>query len=309
MKHLNPTADFEQFLAHCQQKLATQLPLLMAANTQESDVVGRALIELAQASQYSLLNGGKRVRPVLVYAAAQAVGPVDKLTALDYAAAAIEMLHTYSLVHDDLPAMDDDDLRRGQPTCHRAYSEALAILVGDTLQARAFELLATAPGTDDSQKVHLIQTLAHAAGSAGMVGGQAVDIAATNKRLDLTQLQTMHGLKTGALIRAAVALGAVTARASDKQLEHLDSYGKHIGLAFQVVDDVLDVEGTSQSLGKTSGKDSEANKSTYVSLLGLEGAKAAAEEQRQAALECIGEFDGRADHLRNLATYITARTH
>jgi geranylgeranyl pyrophosphate synthase len=217
------------------------------------------------------------------------------------------MIHAYSLVHDDLPAMDDDDFRRGRPSCHKAFDEATAILVGDGLQALAFELLADAEGFSDAQRVSLIKTLASASGLRGMVGGQALDTAATGSDITLPQLQAMHSLKTGALIRAALAMGGIAARASERQLSALDEYGMHIGLAFQVVDDILDVEGDTQTLGKTQGKDSEANKPTYVKLMGLEGAKTEARRLLQAALDAIHGFGASADHLRDLAHYIVER--
>ncbi|MEQ8803138.1 MAG: polyprenyl synthetase family protein, partial [Haliea sp.] len=222
------------------------------------------------AVRYALESSGKRIRPCLLYAAAQAVGAgADLDEALDHPACALELIHTYSLIHDDLPAMDDDDLRRGRPTLHRAFDEATAILVGDGLQARAFELLADAPGLSAGQKVTMIKALARAAGLGGMVGGQFVDITSTGHALHLDQLQAMHALKTGALIRAALSLGAIAVGASPSQQAALEDYGDHVGLAFQVVDDILDVEGSTATLGKTGGKDALANKTTYVSLLGL----------------------------------------
>ena len=212
-----------------------------------------AYLQLTQACDYVVSIGGKRVRPALVYLAAHAVDD-NALTAageqaVDYAACAIELLHTYSLVHDDLPAMDDDDLRRGQPSCHIAYDEATAILVGDTLQARAFELLASAPGITAEQKTDMISVLARAAGSNGMVGGQFVDIQATNTALNLEQLQAMHEAKTGAIIGAALAMGGIVAHATETKAAALQRFGEHIGLAFQVVDDVLDVAGGRGSAG------------------------------------------------------------
>jgi farnesyl diphosphate synthase/geranylgeranyl diphosphate synthase type II len=222
---------------------------------------------------------------------------------------AIELIHTYSLIHDDLPAMDDDDLRRGKPSLHKAYDEATAILVGDGLQARAFELLANAPGLSAEQRIAMVKVLAKAAGPAGMVGGQFIDIQATNSDMTLDDLKTMHSLKTGALIRASLALGGIAAGASAQQLSALDEYGAHIGLAFQVVDDILDVEGDTATLGKTQGKDSEANKPTYVKLLGLAGAKTEAGRLLQSALDALAGFGDSADHLRDLARYIVERDH
>jgi geranylgeranyl pyrophosphate synthase len=264
---------------------------------------------LAEATRYVMGNEGKRVRPMLVYLAADAVIAGNKHSALDDAACAIELIHTYSLIHDDLPAMDDDDLRRGKPSLHKAFDEATAILVGDGLQARAFELLTTAPDLSAEQRVRMIKVLAAAAGPQGMVGGQFIDIHATNSDMSLQQLQTMHALKTGALIRASLALGGIASGASEKQLTALDEFGTHIGLAFQVADDILDVEGEASTLGKTPGKDGAANKPTYVKLLGLEGAKEEARGLLQAALLALEGFGASAEHLRNLARYIIERDH
>jgi geranylgeranyl pyrophosphate synthase len=264
---------------------------------------------LIQAARYSLEIGGKRIRPMLILFSARAVGVDSTVSGLDHLTCAIELIHTYSLIHDDLPAMDDDDLRRGKPSLHKAYDEATAILVGDGLQARAFELLADAPGLSAGQRIAMVKVLARAAGPAGMVGGQFIDIQATNSDMTLDDLKTMHSLKTGALIRASLALGGIAAGASAQQLSALDEYGTHIGLAFQVVDDILDVEGDTVTLGKTQGKDSEANKPTYVKLLGLAGAKAEAGRLLQLALDALAGFGDSADHLRDLARYIVKRDH
>jgi geranylgeranyl pyrophosphate synthase len=264
---------------------------------------------LAQACQYALGSGGKRVRPILAYASAHALGRHFQDGELDHITCALEMIHTYSLIHDDLPAMDDDDLRRGKPSLHRAYDEATAILVGDGLQARAFELLADAPGLSAEQKVRMIKVLAAAAGPCGMVGGQFIDVQATDSDINLAELQSMHSLKTGALIRAALSLGGIAAAASEQQLAALDGYGKHIGLAFQVVDDILDVEGDAQTLGKTPGKDSAANKPSYVKLMGLTGAKAEAQRLLNEALYALEGFGDSADMLRELARHIVERDH
>lgn len=262
---------------------------------------------LVEAMRYSLLNGGKRIRPVLVYASALAVG--GQLTAAtDQVAAALEFIHAYSLIHDDLPAMDDDDLRRGKPTCHIAFNEATAILAGDALQALAFQNLAAAQELDSDIRLQLVQQLAHAAGAQGMVGGQAIDLAAVNRALDLQQLQHMHNLKTGALISASVLMGATaTAQASESQLRALTAYADAIGLAFQVQDDILDVTADAATLGKQTGADSALNKPTYVALLGLEGARQKARELYQQALTALDSFGDEADILRLLAAYIVDR--
>ena len=298
---------FANFLLASKDQVDRQLADFATDQATTAAGTGEALDTISQACSYVLTNGGKRIRPTLVYAAAQALGHKGHGTDLDHVACALEMIHTYSLVHDDLPAMDDDDLRRGRPSCHKAFNEATAILAGDALQAWAFELLADAPGFNAAQRVALIKSLAKAAGLQGMVGGQAMDIAATNSNVNLQQLQSMHAFKTGAIIRAALTMGGIAANASAEQLSALDTYGTHIGLAFQVVDDILDVEGNAETLGKTQGKDSKANKPTYVSLMGLDGAKKESQRLLQAALEALGKFGVSADSLRGLAHYIIAR--
>lgn len=260
------------------------------------------------AIDYALQSGGKRVRPALTWAAARAAG-LDEAARkrVDPVAAALELIHTYSLLHDDLPAMDDDDLRRGRPTLHKAFDDATAILVGDGLQALAFELLATSPELDDGQKVAITTELARAAGFSGMVGGQFLDIRATGRDLSLDELRTLHRLKTGALIRAAVLMGGLAAGASAAQLAALDQYGEAVGLAFQVVDDILDVEGETATLGKTGGKDAAANKATYVRLLGLEGARESASHLLETALQALEPLGSDADLLRQMARFIVQR--
>lgn len=263
--------------------------------------------QLVEAMRYSLLMGGKRVRPVLVYAAANAVNGEER--AADECACAIEAVHTYSLIHDDLPAMDDDNLRRGQPTCHIAYDEATAILAGDALQCIAFEWLASNPFLSARAVVDTVQVLAKASGASGMVLGQAIDLAAVDKTIDLPHLQTMHHYKTGALISASVEMGAIAGGASEDQTKRLAAYAKAIGLAFQVQDDILDVTANTATLGKEAGADAERNKPTYVSLLGLEGAQTKTAELLEQALESIKDFDEKANVLRELASYIVQRDH
>ena len=262
---------------------------------------------LFQAMQYSVLNGGKRVRPMLAYAAAQAVGNINSDT--DRAACAVELIHAYSLIHDDLPAMDDDDLRRGKPTCHIRFGEASAILAGDALQALAFEQLTQLTDTSAEKALAMTAILARAAGGQGMVAGQAIDLAAVNQTLSLQQLEQMHHLKTGALIEASIQLGAISARASDDQLVALKEYSRCIGLAFQVQDDILDVESNTNTLGKRQGADQALNKPTYTSLLGLEAAKLKAAELHSASLQALADFDNRADSLRAVADYIVTRAY
>jgi farnesyl diphosphate synthase len=265
---------------------------------------------LHTAMRYASLDGGKRVRPILVYATGKALGvPLEQL---DGPACAIEFIHAYSLVHDDLPAMDDDDLRRGKPTCHKAFDEPTAILVGDALQSLAFEVLAsdTLMVPDASQRLAMITELAHASGSRGMAGGQAIDIAAEGKQLTLEQLQTMHSFKTGALIRASVRLGALSAPgATADQHAGLDRYAEAVGLAFQIRDDILDVEADTETLGKPQGSDQAKDKPTYTSLLGLEGAKEKARALHQEALEGLNCFSDEADPLRQLSAYIVERAN
>lgn len=262
---------------------------------------------LREAMRYSLFNGGKRVRPTLAYAAALAITSDAPATLLDRVACALESLHSYSLVHDDLPAMDDDDLRRGKPTCHIAFDEASAILAGDALQTFAFELLSEAEQVDPLIQISLVRQLAQASGARGMVLGQAIDLAAVDKQIDLGHLENMHRHKTGALIRASVSMGATAAGANQAQLQALDAYAAAIGLAFQVQDDILDVTADTETLGKQQGADIARNKPTYVALLGLEGARAKAQELHQQALAALAAFGANADQLRALSAYIIER--
>ncbi|MFQ3788497.1 (2E,6E)-farnesyl diphosphate synthase [Halomonas sp. A29] len=260
---------------------------------------------LEDAMRHGLLVGGKRLRPLLVYLAGRALGAHDE--ALDAPAAAVELIHAYSLVHDDLPAMDDDDLRRGQPTVHRAYDEATAILAGDALQTLAFEVLARAA---HPRLPALILTLATAAGRDGMVGGQALDLAAVGGHPDVEALATMHAHKTGALIRAAVRMGALTAvEESDPRVAALEHYAEALGLAFQIHDDVLDVTGDTQTLGKASGADAARDKPTYPALLGLEGARRRASELTEEALAALGSLGEAGGPLAQLARYMIERDH
>jgi len=300
---------FSRYLSEIHQHIHTALLKIPFSGQAELTGAAMGVGGLFEAFNYSLFSGGKHVRAILVHTAGQTVNPGLEMTALDPPACAIELIHTYSLIHDDLPAMDDDDLRRGRPSLHKAFDEATAILVGDGLQAMAFELLANAPGLSAEQRIAMVRELSGAAGPRGMVGGQFTDIQATDSDMTLEELQVMHSLKTGALIRASLALGGIAAGASERQLAALDEFGTHIGLAFQVVDDILDVEGNAETLGKTRGKDHEANKPTYVKLLGLEGAKAEARSLLQAALDALESFGDSADTLRDLARYIVARDH
>jgi geranylgeranyl pyrophosphate synthase len=258
--------------------------------------------------RYSLLAGGKRLRPVLCLAAADAVGGAQAPAHdVDRVCAAIECVHTYSLIHDDLPAMDDDDLRRGKPTCHRAFDEATAILAGDALQVLAFELLTQAPGISVSTRLALVGTLATASGTTGMVGGQAMDLACVGVDLERAALERMHALKTGALIRASVRMGALLGDAPEPELARLDSYAADIGLAFQVQDDILDGTGTAAVLGKQPGADAARDKPTFLSLMGETAALAYAQALCERALEALSPFGARADALADIARFIVAR--
>jgi farnesyl diphosphate synthase len=263
---------------------------------------------LHQAMRYAVLKGGKRVRPALVYAAGHSVGLAAQQ--LDAPACAVELIHAYSLIHDDLPAMDDDDLRRGRPTCHKAFDEATAILAGDALQCLAFRVLARADGAEPELRLRMVETLALAAGSRGMAGGQAMDLAAVGQDLDLAMLESMHIHKTGALIRASVILGALGRADLDQKLfERLDHFGKCVGLAFQIQDDILDVVGDTREIGKRQGADQALDKPTYVSLLGLEDARARAQSLFAEALSSLDPFGEHADPLRRIADMLLARRH
>jgi farnesyl diphosphate synthase len=263
---------------------------------------------LHQAMRYAVLGDGKRVRPVLVYAAGQALSA--RKECLDGAACAVELIHAYSLVHDDLPAMDNDDLRRGRPTCHKAYDEATAILTGDALQTLAFRVLCEddAMCVDRADRLRMIQELACASGSRGMAGGQALDIDATGHEINLAELENLHIHKTGALILASVRLGALAAGGGqDERLPRLERYAKCLGLAFQVHDDVLDVDGDAATLGKTGGKDAAANKATYPALIGLDAAREMAQRLVDEALENVASLGEEAAPLRHLAEYVVSR--
>ncbi len=261
---------------------------------------------LHAAMRHAVLGGGKRMRPLLVYAAGGLFDADETL--LDAPAAAVELVHAYSLVHDDLPAMDDDSLRRGKPTVHVAFDEATAILAGDALQTRAFEVLAQA-GADAELRVAWLKALANATGAAGMCGGQALDIDATGRQQAVAELERMHALKTGALIRGAVRLGALGGGASLDDLARLDAFASALGLAFQVRDDILDVESSSEQLGKTAGKDAEQEKSTYPALLGMAGAKAKLEELAATMRETLASFGDKASPLAALARLAVERNH
>ena len=263
---------------------------------------------LHEAIRYSLLAGGKRVRPILTIATAEAIGPCP--ASLLPVACAFEFIHTYSLIHDDLPSMDNDDFRRGRPTNHKVYGEAMAILAGDGLHAMAFEWCSRADLVTDLDprcQVQIIAELALGAGNAGMVGGQVLDIQAENQKIELAELQMIHAQKTGKLIRAAVRVGALLSGAGMTQFEHLTGYAEDIGLAFQITDDVLNVTGTREELGKDANTDDERGKQTYPSIYGLEGAQKLAQDCAGRAIGRLDGFDGKADPLRGIARYIVDR--
>jgi len=297
-KHPDPPAALVSFSARADLALARVLPPADQAPT-----------DLHRAMRYAVLGGGKRLRPVLVYTTGSALG--GEPGALDSAAAAVEIIHAYSLVHDDLPAMDNDSLRRGQPTCHVAFGEAMAILAGDALQALAFEVLAAdqALGRDPRIHVDMLRTLAGACGAHGMAGGQALDLAAVGRHLTPAQLETMHVYKTGALIRASVRLGALASGCRDEALlAALDRYSHCVGLAFQIRDDILDIEGDSATIGKTAGKDAADAKPTYPSVLGMEGSRLRLQELTGEACACVAALGARAADLTALARYVADRT-
>jgi farnesyl diphosphate synthase len=295
-----PKADFRDWVGGVQTVVEEALERVLPPAAQEPR-------RLHEAMRYAVLGGGKRVRPLLAFAAGEATGaPKDRLAAV---ACAVELIHAYSLVHDDLPCMDDDTLRRGKPTVHVEFDEATALLVGDGLQSLAFEALASGRLADDAaMQVEMLRTLALASGSRGMAGGQAIDLAVIGKTLTQPELELMHIMKTGALIRASVTLGARCGSGLDAAaLDRLDHYAKCVGLAFQVVDDLLDAAASTATLGKTAGKDAAQGKPTYVSILGVARARELAQELRRNAHAALEGFGLRAARLRDLADFIVLR--
>ena len=265
---------------------------------------------LLSAMQYGLLIGGKRMRPYLSYITGDALGL--ELSDVDGIAAALECIHAFSLIHDDLPSMDDDDLRRGQPTCHKAFDEATAILAGDSLQTLAFDILVNHNFSDkvESKRVSLIRQLVHASGYQGMCGGQALDISATNKKISLIELEKLHSLKTGALLKASVTMVAeISNDITDNEKHQLAIYAEHVGLAYQVRDDIIDIISSDEELGKPAGSDVSANKSTYPALLGLAGAQQKADNLYQQALQALATLPYNTDNLAEFATFIIKRAH
>ncbi len=263
--------------------------------------------KLHAAMRYAMLNGGKRIRPLLVYASGLAFGADAE--ALDIAAAAIEFVHCYSLVHDDLPMMDNDALRRGKPTCHTVFDEATAILAGNALQARAFALLAGDEHNDERRRLAMVMQLADACSSEGMVGGQVMDLAATGKTLSTLELAQIHRMKTGALITASVRFGSIVAGVNDEVMRHLDEFSSHIGIAFQIQDDILDVVGDTVCLGKEAGADQNLQKVTYPALLGMQQAKQVMQQAYTVAIAALKKLPQQTSHLSELVTYIMQRDH
>ncbi|HEY5993566.1 MAG TPA: farnesyl diphosphate synthase [Gallionellaceae bacterium] len=293
--------DFQSWASAHQHRFEDVLRRLLPA----ADVAPQ---RLHQAMRYSVLEGGKRVRPLLAFAAGELTHADNER--VNIAAAAVELIHAYSLVHDDMPCMDDDVLRRGKPTCHVEYDEATALLVGDALQSLAFQLLAMHRLNDDAaRQLEMVRLLAVASGSRGMAGGQAIDLDSVGKQLALPELEQMHIHKTGALIRAAILLGAQCGQADAAQLAALERYAHCVGLAFQVVDDVLDSEADTATLGKTAGKDADNDKPTYVTLLGVREAKQMAADLHRDALEALRPFGAAARRLQELADFIVLRKY
>ncbi len=294
--------DFQDWSRTVAGEMERTLELLLPDSTSEPR-------RLHDAMRYATLGGGKRVRPMLAHGA----GLISNADAerVRVVSSALEMMHAYSLAHDDLPCMDNDVLRRGKPTCHVEFDEATALLAGDALQALAFELMSAHKLTDAPERqLEMLQIFSRACGSHGMAGGQAIDLANVGRQITLPELELMHILKTGALIRASVLLGALCGMSlSAAEISKLDHYGKCVGLAFQVVDDILDCESNTEKLGKTAGKDQDANKPTYVSLMGMSPAKEFAEELLADSLDALKAFDAKADRLRQLAKFIVRREH
>jgi geranylgeranyl diphosphate synthase type II len=294
-----------EYLAQQQKRVDAALDRRVPAESEDPSIIHRAM-------RYSLFAGGKRIRPLLAMAAAEAIsGHSDdgQSNGIEDAACALELIHTYSLIHDDLPALDNDDLRRGRPTCHKVFGDAMAILAGDALLTLAFEALSKLPGVDAERRVRLVAELATASGTVGgMIGGQVNDLEGEGQEPTAPLLESIHRAKTGALLRASVRMGAIYAGAGDSELAALTCFGEHIGLAFQIVDDLLDVEQPSEALGKTAGKDAQQKKITFPAVYGLERSRAMAEQERLAAHFALRPFGDRAERLLQLADLVVQRT-
>jgi geranylgeranyl diphosphate synthase type II len=293
------TLSLREFLAHEVKNIDLVLSRWVPGEETEP-------VSIHKAMRYSLFAGGKRIRPILGIAAARAVS--DSPDGVENAVCALELIHTYSLIHDDLPALDNDDFRRGRPTCHKVFGEAMAILAGDSLLTLAFEVLSRLTGVNADNKIRLVEELARASGTVGgMIGGQVHDIEGERQPPTARLLESIHRAKTGALLRASVRMGAIYAGATEEELSALSSYGEHVGLAFQIVDDVLDVEESSEALGKTAGKDQAQQKITFPAVYGLDRSRQMAEDERLAAHTALRIFDDRADRLRQIADFIVRR--
>jgi geranylgeranyl diphosphate synthase type II len=291
--------SLQEYLARQVQAVDRVLDKCVPAENVEPSSIHKAM-------RYSLFAGGKRIRPILAIAAASAVS--DSPDGVEEAAATLELVHTYSLIHDDLPALDNDDLRRGRPTCHKVFGEAMAILAGDALLTLAFGVLSRLQLAGPEQKIQMVENLARAAGTVGgMIGGQVHDIEGERQRPNALLLEAIHKAKTGALLRASVRIGAIYAGASAEELAALSEYGEHVGLAFQIVDDVLDVEESSEALGKTAGKDQAQQKITFPAVYGLDSSREMAEQERRAAHMALRSFDDRAGRLRQIADFVVQR--
>jgi geranylgeranyl diphosphate synthase type II len=291
--------SFREYLAEQQQLIERELERLVPAESTPPETIHRAM-------RYSLFAGGKRVRPVLCMEAARAIS--DAPRGIETAACSLEFIHTYSLIHDDLPALDNDDYRRGKLTSHKVFGEAMAILAGDALLTLAFEMLSKMNAVGDDRKTRIMAELATAAGTVGgMIGGQVADLEGEGKPADAQLLDNIHRAKTGALLRASVRMGAIYAGADDEQLDAMSRYGEHVGLAFQIVDDILDVEQSSELLGKTAGKDAQQQKITFPAVYGLAESRRMAESERLSAHQALGIFGDRAGRLRELADLIVQR--
>ena len=293
------TSSLDDFFRQCRTRCENQIDQILPVHTSDP---------LQQAMRYATLNGGKRIRPILSYATAELLG--HDFDHVDYIGIAIELVHAYSLVHDDLPAMDDDSLRRGKPTCHIQYGEAQAILAGDALQALAFELIVT-PNlhADAAKQLQIAQELCRASGLAGMVAGQSQDLLSEDKAISLKELESIHRKKTGALLEASVRLPAIACDADQKTLQQLTDFASNLGLCFQVRDDILDIVGETSILGKTQGSDISAKKATYPSLLGLQAAQEFADELHQKAIKALDGLDHKTCRLREIADFIILRQH
>ena len=292
--------DINRYLSEAKAAVDQSLDRLLPAETEEPPTIHRAM-------RYSVFAGGKRLRPVLVLASGESAG--GNRETLLHLGSAIEMMHTYSLIHDDLPALDNDDLRRGQPTCHRVFGEAIAILAGDSLMTRCYQVLSELPGISDSERLTIVREMAYATGTVnGMIGGQVADLESEGKKVGAAMLEYIHRSKTGALLAVCPRSAALASGASPEKLERLTEFGRKIGLAFQIIDDILDLTGSSTDLGKTAGKDERVKKATYPALYGVEASRAKARELIDAGIEDLGDFGAGADPLRGLARFIVNRT-